>query len=244
MRNVLITGASRGIGSACARAFSKNGDRVFLNYYRSEREAFALRDELARQNSEVYAVQADVSNAADVQRMFSVLEPYRNHLDVLINNAGVSSYGLVTDLGEEEWDRIFNVNVKGMFLCTKYALPGMIHRKSGVILNLSSIWGIVGAACESHYSASKGAVIAFTKALAKELAPSGIRVNSIAPGVVDTEMNRAELTEEELDALKSEIPVGRLGTPDEIAACALYLAGDGAAYLTGQIISPNGGFVI
>lgn len=164
-------------------------------------------------------------------------------VDVLVNNAGISSFRLFSDITAQEWRRTMAVNLDGAFYATQAVLPHMIHVKSGRIINISSIWGLTGSSCEVHYSASKAALIGMTRALAKELGPSGITVNCIAPGVIATDMNAA-LSEQDLKALCDETPLGRLGTPEEIAACAVYLAGEGAGFITGQVISPNGGMVI
>ena len=186
---------------------------------------------------------ADVSQKSDVELMFSQIQNEFGGVDILVNNAGIAQAKLFTDITEEEWDKMFSVNVKGIFNCTKAALPYMIHKKSGKIINISSIWGITGASCEVHYSASKAAVIGLTKALAKELGPSGITVNCVAPGVVETDMC-ALLSPEDISALKDETPLGCIGTPDDIAKTVLFLASGGGDFLTGQVISPNGGMVI
>lgn len=239
----LITGASRGIGAACARRFAGAGYSVALLYRQRADLADVLARELIAAGQDAFCVQADV---ADREAAFSavsqVLSRYRR-IDVLINNAAVSQQKLFTDITEEDWDRMFAVNIKGAFHCTQAALPGMISRKSGSIVNISSMWGQVGASCEVHYSASKAAMIGFTQALAKEVGPSGVRVNCIAPGVINTDMN-AHLDEETMDALRDETPLMRIGTPDEIARAALFLAGEGASFITGQTLGVNGGFII
>ena len=175
--------------------------------------------------------------------MFSEIEKLCGGVDVLVNNAGIAQFKLFSDIKEEEWDKMFDVNVKGMFNCTQAAIPFMIHKKSGKVINISSIWGIAGASCEVHYSASKAAVIGFTKALSKELGPSGICVNCVAPGVVKTDMCES-LSEEDFEALKEETPIGRIAKPEDISKTVLFLAGSGADFITGQVISPNGGIVI
>lgn len=238
MKTVLITGASRGIGAETARLFSQNGYCVIINYNKSEKKAQSLAEEIGAR-----AICADVSEAGDVKRMFSEIESDFGGVDVLINNAGISQFKMFTDITEEEWDYMFAVDVKSMFNCTKAALPYMIHKKCGKIINISSIWGITGASCEVHYSAAKAAVIGFTKALAKELGPSGINVNCVAPGVIKTDMC-ASLTEEDIDVLKEETPLERIGTPKDVAETVLFLASSGAGFMTGQVISPNGGIVI
>ena len=237
MKNVLITGGSRGIGAACVREFAKNGYRVFINYNKSDSAARKLCAETG-----AIPVKADISKANEVKDMVNEIHEY-GKISVLINNAGIAEQKLFSDITENDWDRMFDVNIKGMFLVTKAVLPDMIHEKSGKIVNFSSIWGISGASCEVHYSASKAAVIGFTKALAKEVGLSGINVNCIAPGVIDTEMN-GHLGEEAKIELCEETPLGRFGTPEEIAKLALYLSSDDAGFITGQVISPNGGLVI
>ena len=239
----LVTGASRGIGAACARRFAHAGYSVAILYRSRADLAESLCRELIAAGQDAFCLQADV---ADRNQIFSavntVLERYRR-IDVLINNAAIAQQMLFTDITEEDWDRMFAVNVKGAFHCTQAVLPGMISRKGGSIVNISSMWGQVGASCEVHYSASKAAVIGMTQALAKEVGPSGIRVNCIAPGVIQTDMN-AHLDSETLDALADETPLMRIGTPDEIARAALFLCGEGASFITGQVLGVNGGFII
>lgn len=243
MATVLITGASRGIGAATARLFVEEGHRVILNYHTSKQAAQQLTDELNTARPCAEAICADVSDPAQVEAMFSRAEARFGPVDVLVNNAGVAWQGLLTDMTAAQWDALFAVNVGGMFHCCKRALPGMIHKKQGCIVNLSSIWGIAGASCEAAYSASKAAVIGLTRALAKEVGPSGIRVNCVAPGVVDTDMNAA-LDAETLAALREDTPLGVIGTPDDIAASIAFLASPRAQFITGQVLSPNGGYLI
>lgn len=243
MTTVLITGASHGIGAAAAREFSQAGYGVVLNYCSSEEAALALTAELRAAGGCVLPIKADVSESAQVEAMFNQAEAELGTVSVLINNAGIASHGLLTDCSDAEWNRLLGTVLSGTFYCCRRALPPMIRRQSGVILNVSSVWGMVGASCEAPYSAAKAGVIGLTKALAKEVGPSGIRVNCVAPGVIDTRMN-GHLSEAEQAALTEEIPLGRMGTPEEIAALLLFLAGESASYLTGQVISPNGGFVI
>ena len=233
MKTVLITGASRGIGAQTARIFAENGYRVIINYNKSKDAAEVLAKELGAS-----IICADVSQKSDVELMFSQIQNEFGGVDILVNNAGIAQAKLFTDITEEEWDKMFSVNVKGIFNCTKAALPYMIHKKSGKIINISSIWGITGASCEVLYSISKAGMDGFTKALAKELAPSNIRVNSIAPGAIDTDMNKDIIKEE----VEKEIPLGRFGTTEDIAKCVNWLVEDN--YTTGQVISPNGGWVI
>lgn len=243
MKTVLITGASRGIGREIARQFALENYNVIINYNKSEDKALALLAEIGSIGGTAIAVKADVSSKNEVKNMLEIINEQFGGVDVLVNNAAIASQTLFTDITEAEWDRIFDVNVKGAFNCTQAVLPKMIHNKSGKIINISSIWGITGASCEVHYSATKAALIGFTKSLAKEVGPSGITVNCVAPGVIDTEMN-SNLSQETLDSLKEETPLGILGTPKDIANTILFLASDKANFITGQVISPNGGFLI
>lgn len=242
-RTVLITGASRGIGAATARLFARAGYAVALNYCRSEERAMALSQELRTEGHTVLPVRADVSDPVQVAEMVDKVLKYFSQLDVLVCNAGTAGTGLFSDVDYAEWRRIFSVNVDGVYHCCREVTPHFIHRKAGKIITVSSIWGTVGGSCETAYSASKAAVIGLTKALAKELGPSGITVNCVAPGVIDTEMNR-DLSREDLDALAAETPLERLGRPEDVARTILFLASEGGDFLTGQVISPNGGFVI
>lgn len=243
MKYALITGASGGIGAATARAFAQAGYGVAIHAHRSVDKLHALAQELSALSVPVLEVCADLSDPVQAKTMVdNVLEKFCQ-LDILICCSGLSHVGLVTDIDPQQWKTLFGVNVDGMHYCCQAVLPHMVHRKEGCILTVSSMWGQVGASCEVAYSATKGAVIAYTKALAQEVGPSNIRVNCIAPGVIATEMN-AHLSPEDLDALADETPLGRIGTPEECAACALFLASDGASFVTGQVLAPNGGLVI
>ena len=242
MKYALITGGSRGIGAAAARLFARRGWGVAVGYCQSRERAEALAGELAELGVPALAVWADVADAGQAQGMVNAVLEQFGRLDILVCSAGISHVGLISQISEEEWRRLFAVNVDGVHHCCRAVLPHMLERKSGSIVTVSSMWGQVGASCEAAYSAAKGAVIAYTKALAKELGPSGIRVNCVAPGVIDTEMN-AHLTQEDLAALADETPLGRVGTPEEAAAAIAFLAGDEASFLTGQVVCPNGGFV-
>ena len=236
-KTALITGASRGIGAAIATILAQNGYDCIMTCSNT----LTALEQLAHRLSETYSVKctavlADAGNEEDIRQLFNGLE----HLDVLVNNAGISHMGLLSDMTSEEWHRVMNVNLGGLFYTCKRAIPLMLHNHAGHIINISSIWGNVGASMEVAYSASKGGVNAFTKALAKELAPSGISVNAIACGVIDTQMN-AILSPEEKDALKEEIPADRFGTCEEVASLVYQLI-NAPGYLTGQIITLDGGF--
>lgn len=243
MKYALITGASGGIGTATARAFAQAGYGVAIHAHRNVDKLHALAQELSALSVPVLEVCADLSDPVQAKTMVdNVLEKFCQ-LDILVCCSGLSHVGLVTDIDPQQWRTLFGVNVDGMHYCCQAVLPHMVHRKEGCILTVSSMWGQVGASCEVAYSATKGAVIAYTKALAQEVGPSNIRVNCIAPGVIATEMN-AHLSSEDLAALADETPLGRIGTPEECAACALFLASDGASFVTGQVLAPNGGLVI
>lgn len=233
-KTALVTGGAGGIGSAVCRALAADGWQVAVAYRSSASAAEALAEELGGS-----AVYADLTAPDEVEAMFARV----GGVDLLVNNAGISRYGLLTDLSYRDWQDLFRVNADGVFLCCRAAIPYMVHRKQGGILNISSMWGQVGASCEAAYSASKAAVIGLTKALAKELAPSGIRVNCIAPGVIRTRMLEG-FTEAELEELRLETPLERLGTPEDVGHLAAFLASDRARFITGQVVGLNGGFVI
>lgn len=233
MKTVWITGGTRGIGAATAKAFYEKGYRVAVSFSSNQKAA----QEFQKNNPEILVVRGDVADASQVKTMLQTI----GTVDILVNNAGIAQQKLFDTITENEWDRMFDVHVKGAFLCTKGVLPHMIHQKWGAIVNVSSIWGLTGASCEVHYSAAKGALIAMTKALAKELGPSNIRVNCVSPGVIDTQMC-AHLSMEDKTDLMEETPLGRLGTPEDVAQAIFYLAT--AEFITGQILSPNGGIVI
>ncbi len=243
MKYALITGGSRGIGAAAARELARRGWGVAVGYLRSGERARALAEELSALGVPAMAVRADVADREQVERMVdNVLEKFCQ-LDSLICSAGLSHVGLISQIDESEWRRLFAVNVDGVHHCCRAVLPHMLSRKAGSIVTLSSMWGQVGASCEAAYSATKGAVIAYTKALAKELGPSNIRVNCVAPGVIDTDMN-ARLSRSDLAALAEETPLGRVGTAEEAAKAIAFLAGEESSFLTGQVIAPNGGLVV
>ena len=240
---VLITGASRGIGRAAARLFARSGYDVAIHYHQSEESAEALRRELAGESVRVTVVRADVSDRQQVDWMAEQVGEALGEPDVLVCCAGIAWNGLLTQMPPEEWRRLFAVNVDGPFFCCRAVLPAMIRRHSGKIVLISSMWGQTGASCEVAYSASKAAVIGLTRALAKEVGPSGIQVNCVAPGVIDTDM-LGNLEEAVRAGLREETPLGVLGTPEDVAASILFLASPGGDFYTGQVLSPNGGFVI
>ncbi|MBS7528776.1 3-oxoacyl-ACP reductase FabG [Fusibacter paucivorans] len=242
-KTVLITGASKGIGSAIATQFASHDYNVVINYHTSYEEAKALSSLFDQRGYRHQLYQADITNKAEVDKMIAFCLKEYGAIDVLINNAGIAQSKLFTDLTEADWQNMINVSLNGMFYCTQGVLENMVSEKSGKIINISSIWGIVGASCEVHYSMVKAGIIGFTKALAKELGPSNIQVNCVAPGIIKTDMI-ASFTDEEIEEMTEMVPMGRLGTPEEIAACVFYLASDGSDYLTGQILSPNGGIVM
>ena len=231
MKHVLITGGSRGIGAAAVRAFARAGYAVSFFYETSEAAAAALAAETG-----AAALRCDVADTEAVAAAVASLPP----VDVLVNNAGISHVGLISRISPEEWDRLFAVNVKGIYNTVRAVLPAMLAKQAGAVVNVSSMWGQAGASCEAAYSATKGAVIALTQALARELGPSGIRVNAVSPGLIATDMN-AHLSEEDLAALAADTPLGRIGTPEEVAAAILYLAE--AEFVTGQNLPVNGGYL-
>ena len=241
MRTVLITGSSRGIGAAIARRLNDEY-KIIINYNKSKDQAINLMNELRKTNPNVIAVKADVSNEDEVENMFAIAEQNFGHVDILINNAGISHFSLIQDIDFDTWKNIINTNLNSVFLNSKRAIPNMISNQYGVIINMSSIWGDFGASMEALYSTSKGAINTFTKAMAKELAPSGIRVNAIAPGIVETDMMKNDFSKEELEALKNEVAINRFAKPEEIAGLVSYLISDEASYITGDIIHINGGF--
>lgn len=242
-QTAIITGASRGIGRTIATLFALKGYNVILNYNHSEAEALFICNALKRRGLKVEAVKADVSDRVQVDSMVGYCISHFGGVDVLVNNAGIAQSKLFTDISVQDWDAMMNTNLKGVFNCSQSVLKYMLQAGKGKIINISSIWGITGASCEVHYSTAKAAVIGMTNALAKELGPSNIQVNCIAPGIIKTDMLNG-FSENDLQELKEATPLMRLGKPRDVAACAYYLASRDGDFLTGQVISPNGGFVI
>ncbi|WP_333651851.1 elongation factor P 5-aminopentanone reductase [Lacrimispora sp.] len=240
-KTVLITGASRGIGKAIAVKFAKKGYHVVINCLHSEDRLLQTKKELESYQISCLAHMGDMGDMNQCQALFEQIRKQFGTLDVLVNNAGISYIGLLQDMKDDAWDRIIRTNLTSVFNCCKLAIPGMIEKQQGKIINISSVWGVSGASCEVAYSATKGGVNAFTKALAKELAPSNIQVNAVACGAIDTEMNRF-LEEDELISLIDGIPAGRLGKAEEVADLVYHL-GYKNSYLTGQIIGLDGGWI-
>lgn len=238
MKTVLVNGGSRGIGAEVVRLFAGRGYRVAFTYLHSREAADALSRETG-----ALALRADSGKEAEVLSAVRETERLLGGVEILVNSAAVSSFSLFTELTAEEWGRHFAVNVNGPFFYTRAVLPGMIAKKWGRVINISSMWGTAGASCEVHYSATKAALDGMTRALAREVGPSGITVNAVAPGVIDTDMNAA-LTEEDRRRLCDETPLCRIGTAREVAETVCFLAGEGAAFITGQVVGVNGGFVI
>lgn len=243
-KTVIITGAAKGIGRAIAKDFAYSGYNVCINYNTSEEKAKELCQELAKDGCSVIIYKADVTNRQEVDKMVDYVIGTFGNIDVLINNAGISEYKLFTDITQEDMEKMVNVNILGVFNTTQSVLKkSMLSRKDGTIINISSIWGMVGASLEVAYSTTKAAIIGMSKALAKELAPSNITVNVVAPGAISTDMI-SSLSKEDLEVLKEEIPLGKIGNVEDVAASVKFLASYEARYITGQVISPNGGLVI
>ena len=244
-QNILITGGSRGIGAAAVQAFAQNGDNVAFVWHSSQAAAEKVLRSAAQAapTGRFLALRADVADSQEIGEAVRDAEETLGHIDVLVCNAGIAQQKLFTDLTDEDWRRVMSVDLDGAFYSCRAVLPGMIRRKYGRILLVSSMWGQTGASCEEHYSAAKAGVIGLTKALAKEEAPSGITVNCVAPGVIDTDMMSA-FSAEDRAALAEETPVGRLGSAGEVARTLVFLASPDAGYITGQVIGLNGGLVI
>ena len=241
MKTVIVTGGSRGIGAAIVKELAKENYNVVLNYNNSESAAKQIKKELEELGVNIEIFKADVSKREEVKELVKfTLNKFKN-IDVLINNAGIDQIKPFMDLTDEDWNKMLQVNLNSVFYCSQEVLENMLHNKKGCIINISSIWGITGGSCEVHYSASKAAIDGMTRALAKEMGPSNIRINSIAPGLVNTDMNK-DIADGELEQLKKEIPLGRIAKPEDIANSVKWLIED--EYITGQVISPNGGWII
>ena len=241
MKTVLITGGSKGIGKCIAENLARDGYNVVLNYNKSEKQAKQTQKDLSEQGIKIEIYKADVSKREDVKKMIKFTLNKFGNIDILINNAGIAKLQIFNDITDEDWNEMIGTNLNSVFYCIQEALPNMIHNKNGCIINISSIWGLVGASCEVAYSVSKAGIDGMTKSLAKELGPSNIRVNSIAPGVIDTEMNN-NLDNVIKEEIKNETPLNKIGKPIDIYRCVKWLIED--EFTTGQIISPNGGYVI
>ena len=237
----IVTGASRGIGREIAKTLTRAGIQVVANYNKSEQKAKKLKEELKNENMDIDIFKADVSKREEAKALVNYTLNKYGRIDILINNAGISEYKIFTDETDEDWNNVINTNLYSAFVMAQEVIPNMIHNKSGCIINISSIWGMVGASLEVLYSISKAGMDGLTKGLAKELGPSNIRVNSIAPGAMDTDMN-ADLSTEELKQLEKDTPLGKIGKPEDIAKCVKWLIED--TFTAGQIISINGGWVI
>lgn len=241
MKNIIVTGGSRGIGKCLVENFAKEGHNVILNYNKSKKQAEELKKVLGEQGIKIEIFKADVSKREDVKKLIKFAIKTMGNIDVLINNAGIAKLQMFQDATEEDWNEIMDTNLKSVFYTIQEVLPNMIDKKSGCIINISSIWGMVGASCEAIYSASKAGMDAITKSLAKELGPSNIKVNSIAPGVINTDMN-STLDEKIKEEIKKETPLEKIGEPIDIYKCAKWLIED--EFTTGQVISVNGGYTI
>lgn len=237
----IVTGGAKGIGRAIVESLAKKGIKVILNYHYSEEQAMEVKKELCGRGYEVEIYKANISKSEEAKQLVSFANRTYGEVNILVNNAGIDKWQLFTDITDEDWNHIIQNNLNSVFYMTREVVKDMIYQKRGCIINISSIWGITGASCEVAYSVTKAGIDGLTKALAKELAPSNIRVNSIAPGFIMTDMNKG-FSREELEQIKQEIPLGRVGKPEDIAKCVKWLVED--EYTTGQIISPNGGWVI
>lgn len=237
----IVTGGSRGIGAEIVKELANSNYHVVLNYNKSEELAKNIKSELLEQGKKIEIFKADVSKREEVKELIKfVLEKY-SKIDILINNAGIAQEKLFTQITDKDWNKMIQTNLNSVFYCTQETAPTMINQKNGCIINISSIWGVTGGSCEVAYSTAKAAINGFTKALAKELGPSQVRVNAIAPGIIDTDMNK-NLVKEDIEDIKNEIPLGKIGKPEDIAKCVKWLIED--KYTTGQIISINGGWYI
>lgn len=240
MKTVIVTGGAKGIGRAISYEFAKSGYNVIINYKTSVKEAENIKEELTKKGQNVEIYKADLTKKEEVEVMIKFVEEKYKKIDVLVNNAGISQIKPFADIKEEDWDNIVNNNLKTVYLTTKAVIDNMIHNKNGSIINISSIWGITGGACEVHYSATKAGIIGMTKALAKEMGPSNIRVNAVAPGIIDTDMNK-NLNESEINQIKNEIPLEKIGKPEDVAKVVKWLAE--SEYVTGEVIRVDGGWL-
>ena len=241
-KNAIVTGSSRGIGAAVARALAENGYGVCINYIERQDKAEELVNELRAKGRRAVAVRADVADAGEVNRMFGIAQSELGEIGVLVNNAGISCHMQFQDTDAATWKRVMDVNLGGCYNCIQAALPSMLHEHQGIIVNMASIWGLHGGSCESAYTASKHAVVGLTRALSAELAPSFIRVNAVAPGVIKTDMMAQELDAEQLQELMLEMPMERFGRPEDVAQTVMYLVN--SEYITGEVIKIDGGFLI
>lgn len=241
MKTIIVTGGARGIGKSLVYGLAKKGYNIILNYNKSKEEAILIQKDLKKSGYYIDTFGADVSNKEQVNNMINYVVNKYEKIDVLINNAGISQIKPFVNIEEEDWDAMINVNLKSVYNVSKAVISNMIKYKNGLIINVSSIWGIIGASCEVHYSTSKAGIIGFTKALAKEMGPSNIRVNAIAPGIIDTDMNK-DLKDEDIKQIINNIPLEKIGKPEYIEKCVEWLIED--EYTTGQIISIDGGWGI
>ena len=242
MRTAVVTGGAKGIGAATAELLCQQGFRTAIHYHTSEEKALALSSFLVSKGYDAFAVQADVTDPSQVRDMLRTVLERCGSIDVLVNNAGVDHWQLFDTVTDEQWRRVLDTDLSGAFYCCREALPVMLRQKYGRIINIGSVWGQVGASCEAVYSAAKAGVIGLTKALAKETALSGVTVNCVCPGAIDTDMMK-RFSAEETAAFCEEVPMGRLGTPEEVACAVAFFASEQASYITGQVLGVNGGLV-